>query len=96
MALDPDDYKHMLVFRFKEARDAAGLTQDQAAEGLRCAQSEISKIETGEREVDLFRAIELAALYRTSLAEIIRAIRDSRVADAEDRAWLNRGFFGAE
>jgi transcriptional regulator with XRE-family HTH domain len=96
MALDWDDYKHMLAFRFKEARAAAGLTQEQATERLGWSQSEISKIENGEREFELFHAIELAVAYRTSLSDLVRAIRDSPAMSADEINWLDRGFFGTK
>lgn len=54
------DYKAFRL-RLKEARDMAGLSQQELADLLKRPQTWISKNETGERRVD---AVELAKLAR--------------------------------
>lgn len=58
----PERYRALLE-RLKEARKAAGLSQEAAAEALSVYQKYISKIETGERRIDPVELQELAALY---------------------------------
>jgi transcriptional regulator with XRE-family HTH domain len=55
--------------RLIEARTASGLTQAQAAKTLRWPQSRISRMETGERRVDVIELQALAALYHKSLTD---------------------------
>jgi transcriptional regulator with XRE-family HTH domain len=45
------------------AREAAGLTQREAAERLRRPQSFVAKSETGERRVDAIELLQFAAAY---------------------------------
>jgi transcriptional regulator with XRE-family HTH domain len=58
----PERYRALLE-RLKEARKAAGLSQEAAAEALSVYQKYISKIETGERRIDPVELQELARLY---------------------------------
>lgn len=53
----------MLLLRLREARLAAGLTQEKVATTLGVRQKYISKIETGERRIDPIELQELADLY---------------------------------
>ena len=53
--------------RLKQARADAGLTQVEVAMKLRRPQSFVSKIESGERRVDVVELSELAKLYRRPL-----------------------------
>ena len=46
-----------------EARENAGLTQKQVAQTGLVSQSEISKIETGQRKVEWLILLDLAELY---------------------------------
>jgi transcriptional regulator with XRE-family HTH domain len=58
-----------LVFleRLKQARREAALTQVQVARMLKRPQSFVSKIESGERRVDVVELAELAQLYKKRL-----------------------------
>lgn len=59
-------YKHayaILAQRLREAREAAGFTQAEAAQMLGKPQSFISKCETGERRLDIVELKVLATLY---------------------------------
>ena len=59
-------YRAFLV-RLIEARECAGLTQVQVATRVRWPQSRISRMETGERRVDIIELATLAKLYRRPL-----------------------------
>lgn len=56
-----------VVKKLKEARLEANLTQVQVAKKLRKHQSFISKIESGERRVDVVELSEIAKIYLKSL-----------------------------
>ena len=58
----PERYRSLLL-RLREARKAAGMSQEQAAAALSAPQKYISRIETGERRVDPIELQELAELY---------------------------------
>lgn len=58
----PERYRTLLL-RLREARVAAGLTQEKAATALGVHQKYISKIETGERRIDPIELQEFADLY---------------------------------
>jgi transcriptional regulator with XRE-family HTH domain len=58
----PERYRRLLA-RLKEARKAAGLSQERAAAALGTHQKYLSKIETGERRIDPVELQELAELY---------------------------------
>ena len=49
--------------RLKEARKAAGMTQEKVAEELGRPQSFVSKVETGERRIDPTELKTFAKLY---------------------------------
>jgi transcriptional regulator with XRE-family HTH domain len=58
----------VLCRRLKQAREQADLTQQDAARLLGLAQSVISRIETGERRVDVAELATLAAAYGKPVA----------------------------
>jgi transcriptional regulator with XRE-family HTH domain len=58
----PERYRSLLL-RLREARIAAKLTQDDVAAALRVTQRLVSRMETGERRIDVFELEELAKLY---------------------------------
>jgi transcriptional regulator with XRE-family HTH domain len=53
--------------KLKQARAESGLTQVAVAHHLKRPQSFVSKIESGERRVDVLELSELAKLYRKPL-----------------------------
>lgn len=53
----------LFVSRLREARTAAGLSQQAAAQQLGKPQSYVSKLECGERRADFIEVEDLAALY---------------------------------
>lgn len=61
------DTYQLLIAKLRTARLAAGLTQAQAAAKFGRHQSMISKLESGERRVDVVELAELAAMYKISL-----------------------------
>ncbi|GBF39112.1 helix-turn-helix domain-containing protein [Leptospira johnsonii] len=48
----------------KKAREEAGLTQVDVAEALKAPQSFISKVEAGDRRIDVIEFWNLATLYK--------------------------------
>jgi len=59
-------HKH-LVDQLKKARQSSRLEQQQVADKLGKTQSYISKIESGQRRVDLVQLKEFAKIYKKSL-----------------------------
>ncbi len=55
----------------KEIRIRVGMTQLDLAERLGCAQSEVSRIESGERSVTVDRLFDLARVLGVSPAELL-------------------------
>ncbi len=61
-----------LLEALRTARHAAGLNQVDVARKLKRPQSFVSKIESGERRVDVIELAELCRLYRQDLCEFLR------------------------
>jgi transcriptional regulator with XRE-family HTH domain len=61
------EQRKFLSARLIEARENAGLSQQEVAKTEIISQSEISKIENGQRRVEFLLLIELAKLYSKSL-----------------------------
>ncbi len=66
-------YRRLLT-ALKQARLDAGLQQTEVARKLRRPQSFVSKIEAGERRVDVIELAELCRLYGTDLCNFIREL----------------------
>ena len=62
-----------------EAREAAGLTQVQLALRLRRPQSFVSKIESGERRIDVIELLEIADEVGADVCNLIRSLLAVRV-----------------
>ena len=60
------DYQ-AFIRKLREARLSAGLTQVDVAQKLKKPQSYVSKIERGDRRVDIAELKELARHYKKSL-----------------------------
>ena len=61
----------------KEARNSAGLSQADAAKKLGRPQSFLSKIENGERRVDVVELIEFCEVYGISAADLVVRLQRS-------------------
>lgn len=61
-----NEYKNVIK-KLRKARNEAGLMQVDVAEKLKKPQSYISKIERGERRVDIAELSILAKIYKKSL-----------------------------
>jgi transcriptional regulator with XRE-family HTH domain len=56
-----------IIKRLKVARKEAGFKQEYVAERIKKYASYISKIENGDRRLDVIELIELAALYKKDI-----------------------------
>ena len=65
-SIHSSEYK-TVIKELCEAREAAGLTQTEAAEKLGKPQSYISKIERGERRIDVIELSAIAKLFKRKL-----------------------------
>lgn len=64
------EYKQV-ISRLKKARIDSGYTQNQVAEKLKKPQSYISKIESGERRLDIAELKLIAGLYNKQVNDFI-------------------------
>ena len=64
-----------LVKFLRDARIKAGLTQVEAAKKLGCRQTFISKIECGERRVDVVEFVVMMRAYDTDPIRFLKQIR---------------------
>ena len=60
-----------VVMNVYELMVQAGLTQQALAERVGCAQSEISRIERGERSVTVERLVQLAEALQVRAADLL-------------------------
>jgi len=58
----------LIIQRLKQAREEAGLEQQTVADKLRKTQSYISKIESGQRRIDIVQLKQFAKLYKKDLS----------------------------
>ena len=65
------DHK-FIIEQLKKARIDAGFDQEKAAELLGKTQSYISKIEAGQRRIDIVQLKEIAKTYKKSLDYFIK------------------------
>lgn len=70
-----------------EAREAAGLTQEQVAEALGRPQSFVSKYERGERRLDFTEFVDIAGILGIDVATFVAIYQDS-VKARDLRQWL--------
>jgi len=66
-----DDYK-MIIKRLKEARLEVGLSQQDVANKLNKPQSYVSKIESGERRLDVAEIKKFANTYKRDVSFFIK------------------------
>ena len=60
------EYKNVIE-KLKKARLEAGLKQKEVAKKLKKPQSYVSKIESGERRIDVVELKELAKIYKKDI-----------------------------
>ena len=70
MTTHSNDY-HQMLERLKQARVDAGLSQQEVADLLNKKQSYISKVESGERRVDIIEIKNLAEIYKKELSYFV-------------------------
>lgn len=70
-AIYSKDHK-FVVEQLKKARIGAGLEQEKAAELLGKTQSYISKIESGQRRIDVVQLKEFAKIYKKEVDFFIK------------------------
>lgn len=65
------DHKH-LINQLKKAREEIGLEQEQVADLLNKTQSYVSKIESGQRRIDIIQLKQFAKIYKKELDFFIK------------------------
>lgn len=68
-------YKYFIQV-FIEFRTKAGLLQTDLAKALKVHQSYISKIETGQRRVDLIELREICKVLKTNIVEFSKVVEE--------------------
>jgi transcriptional regulator with XRE-family HTH domain len=63
------------------ARKSAGLTQEQLAARLKCHQSFVARVESGERRIDVIELIVLARAMEVDAAELLAVAERETEAD---------------
>lgn len=63
------------------ARKSAGLTQAELAVRLRCHQSFVARVESGERRIDVIELIVLARALRADASKLLTAAEDATEQD---------------
>lgn len=61
-----------LAQQLKKAREASGLDQKEVAELLNKTQSYVSKIEAGQRRIDVIQLQEFAKIYKKKIEFFIK------------------------
>ena len=56
-----------IIEQLKRARKEAGLSQEQVANYLRRTQSYVSKIESGQRKIDIVQLKRFAKIYKKDI-----------------------------
>lgn len=69
-AIYSKDHKY-IVEQLKKARQEVGLEQEQVAKMLKKTQSYISKIESGQRRIDIVTLKEFAKIYKKDISFFI-------------------------
>jgi len=69
-AIYSKDHKY-IVEQLKKARQEAGLEQVEVAKLLGKTQSHVSKVEAGQRRIDVIALKEFAKIYRKDIAFFI-------------------------
>ncbi len=75
-------YDHLRLL-LVQARERAGLRQEDVARRLKRPQSYVSKIELGERRLDVVEYIEFARAVKADAIRILRDVMKKNTASAE-------------
>ena len=87
-----DDERRALGARLKEAREYAGLSQEDVSKITGIARSAISLSETGQRRVDALELKKLAGVYGRSVSELTgEVVIEADEADVEYLARTAKG-----
>jgi len=70
-AIYSKDHKY-IVEQLKKARQEAGLEQEQVAKLLKKTQSYVSKIESGQRRIDVVALKKFARIYKKNISYFIK------------------------
>lgn len=70
----------VLGLRLANARGEAGLTQEEVGRTLEYDQTTVSRIETGDRRVDVFELREFAKLYGVPMESLTRPPTAAEIA----------------
>lgn len=70
-AIYSKDHKH-IVGQLKKARQEAGLEQEQVAKLLNKTQPYLSKIESGQRRIDVVQLKKFAKIYKKAISYFIK------------------------
>jgi len=60
-----------IVSKLKKARQEAGLSQTEVAKLLGKTQSHVSKVEAGQRRIDIIALKEFARIYKKSINDFL-------------------------
>jgi transcriptional regulator with XRE-family HTH domain len=82
-SIHTDDYA-ALVELLRQARQAAGLTQVQLAQKLGQSQSFVSKVEVGERRLDLIQLRTILLALGTTLPDFVEQL-EKKLAEGTKR-----------
>ncbi len=63
-----------LLLELKLARIRAGMTQIEAATKLKTYKTYVSKVEQGERKLDVVELADLCKLYKVTVGELLKAV----------------------
>lgn len=56
------------------ARTSAGMTQQQLADRLKCHQSLVARIESGDRRIDVVELVVLARILNADVASLVAEV----------------------
>ena len=62
----------VILRMLKEARESAGITQVQLANKLKLSQSFVTKMERGDRRIDVVQLRTICRIYGITLVEFVR------------------------
>jgi len=74
-SIHSSQYRILLDLLIKR-REQAGVTQVQLAKRLRTTQSSVSKVERGERRLDVIELHQWCSAMKTPFVEFIRSLDD--------------------